>query len=269
MISKSNKKIQKIFSDIKSIKIHGATNIAKAAIEAYSLTPTKQTKRTLESLRPTEPMLQNSLKALESGVSEKQILNHFSQAQDLINKHIIKLIKNKDVIFTHCHSTNVIKSLIYAKNHDRNFKIYNTETRPLFQGRKTALELSKARIKVITFVDSAAAIAIKQSDAVFLGADALLKNGDVMNKVGSGMFAEIAQDNKVPVYIIADSWKFTKKNLDLEQRKAGEVWDYDIPKHIKIRNPAFEKILSKNIRAIVSELGVLTPKEFVRMAGKA
>lgn len=267
--SKSDKTLQKIFSDIKSIKIQGATNIAKAAIQAYSLSPTKQTKHTLESLRPTEPMLQNSLEMLEKGASEKQILNHFSQAQDLINPQVFDLIKNGDVIFTHCHSTNVIKSLIYAKKQGRHFEVYNTETRPLFQGRKTARELSKARIKVVTFVDSAAEIAINDADKVFLGSDAILKSGDVVNKVGSGMFSQIAKDKNVPVYVIADSWKFTKKNMELEQRKPGEVWDYDIPKHIKIRNPAFEKIPSKNIKAIVSELGALSPKEFVKQAGKS
>jgi len=58
------------------------------------------------------------------------------------------LVKNRDVIFTHCHSTNVVNSLIYAKKKGKKFQVYNTETRPLFQGRKTANELKKAGIKV-------------------------------------------------------------------------------------------------------------------------
>ena len=45
--------IKNIFKDIKDIKLQGATNIAKAAITAYYLSPTKKTKTQLISLRPT------------------------------------------------------------------------------------------------------------------------------------------------------------------------------------------------------------------------
>ena len=260
------KQLAKIYRDIKEIKIQGATNIAKSALEAYSILQTKSTIRKLISLRPTEPMLQNVLAKLDKKEDKNKILNHFQEAQDKINKEVLNLIKNKDIIFTHCHSTNVVKALIYAHKKSRKFEVYNTETRPLFQGRKTASELSSAGINITQFVDSAILIAMKKTNKVFLGADAILKNGDVINKVGSGMISEIAKDNKIPVYIIADSWKFTKKNIELEQRNPGEIWD-NAPKNIKLKNPAFEKVQGKNITAIVSELGVLTPREFLRRVG--
>ena len=260
------KQLAKIYRDIKEIKIQGATNIAKSALEAYSILQTKSTIRKLISLRPTEPMLQNVLAKLDKKEDKNKILNHFQEAQDKINKEVLNLIKNKDIIFTHCHSTNVVKALIYAHKKSRKFEVYNTETRPLFQGRKTARELSSAGINITQFVDSAILIAMKKTNKVFLGADAILKNGDVINKVGSGMISEIAKDNKIPVYIIADSWKFTKKNIEMEQRNPGEIWD-NVPKNIKIKNPAFEKVRGENITAIVSELGVLTPREFLRRVG--
>lgn len=266
------RKLDKIFYDIKSVKIQGATNIAKSALYAYLLSPTEQTKKTLLSLRPTEPMLINTLNKLNNQPKEK-ILNHFNQAQEEINQQVFKIIKKKEVIFTHCHSTNVIKSLIYSKKKGKLFEVYNTETRPLFQGRKTAEELAKAGIKVTNFVDSAVSIALegkqgnKKATKIFLGADAILSNGDVINKVGSGMITEIAKNNKIPVYIIADSWKFSNKNINLEQRDFKEIWN-KTPKHVKIKNPAFELIKRENIYAIVSELGVLFPRKFVKKAKK-
>lgn len=268
-----NKRVNQIYSDIKSVKIQGAINIAKAALEAYSLSPKKETINKLSSLRPTEPMLLNVLHKLDKQPKE-QILNHFSQAQDKINNYVIKLINAQDVIYTHCHSTNVVSSLINAKKKAKKFQVYNTETRPLYQGRLTAKELSDAKIKVTTFVDSAVSIALsgrqnnKKANKVFLGADAILNNGNIINKVGSGLISEIAKNNKIPVYIIADSWKFSKKNIRLEQRSSGEVWKYKVPEHIKIKNPAFEIVENKNITAIVSELGVLKPKEFVKRVRK-
>jgi len=270
-----NSKLNKLFRDIKEVKIQGATNVAKAAIKAYSLSPKKSTKKKLESLRPTEPALRNALDMLEKNQSSSQVLSHFSEAQEKINNYTLKIIRDNDVIFTHCHSTNVVKALINAKKKGKKFQVYNTETRPLFQGRKTAKQLSKAKIKVTTFVDSAAAIALakkqgtRKSTKIFLGADAILRNGDVVNKVGSGMFSQIAKLNKIKVYIIADSWKFSKENLKLEKRSYKEVWDDSPSKKIKIQNPSFEKIPAKLIKSIVSELGIFSPKKFVKKARKS
>ena len=252
----NKKRFNKIAADIKSIKIQGATNIAKAALKAYSLVPTKTSKKKLLSLRPTEPMMENVLD-MAGKKSEKEILKHFNDAQDKINKKVLKLIKKSDVIFTHCHSTNVIKALIYSKKKGKKFEVYNTETRPLFQGRRTARELKKAGIKVTMFVDSAVGVALskeqgtKKVDKVFLGADAILKNG-IINKIGSETIAKLAKIEKIPVYIIADSWKFTNKKVPQEQRELKEVWDNAL-KNIKIKNPAFEFVDKKYITKVVTE----------------
>lgn len=254
-----NKKrmFNKILKDIKEIKIQGARNIAKKALYAYFLIPTKISKKKLLSSRPTEPMMENVLDMVEKK-SHKEILKHFDDAQEKINKFILKLIKKNDVIFTHCHSTNVINALIYAKKKGKKFEIYNTETRPLFQGRKTAKELRKVGIKVTMFVDSALGVALskeqgtKKVDKVFLGADALLKNG-IINKIGSEVICQIAKNEKIPVYVIADSWKFTKSKVPIEQRELNEVWGR-APKNIRIKNPAFEFVPKKYINGIVSDV---------------
>ena len=118
------------------------------------------------------------------------------------------------------------------------------------------------------FVDSALGVALsreqgtKKVDKIFLGADAILKKG-VINKVGSEVIAQIAKNQKIPVYIVADSWKFTNKKTPIENRKLNEVWD-KAPKNIKIKNPAFEFIQKKYIKAIISELGTLSYGEFLR-----
>ncbi len=57
MDKEEDKKLKQIVKNIKEIKIQGARNIARAALEAYSLNPTKNTKKLLYSARPTEPML--------------------------------------------------------------------------------------------------------------------------------------------------------------------------------------------------------------------
>ena len=257
MVMKNNqKKFNQIARGIKEIKIQGARNIARKALYAYSLIPTKLSKKKLLSLRPTEPMMENVLDMAEKKPYE-EIVKHFDEAQEKINKYVFRLIKKDDIIFTHCHSTNVVNALIYAKKNGKEFEVYNTETRPLFQGRKTARDLRKEGIKVTMFIDSALGVALskeqgtKKVDKVFLGADALLKKG-IINKIGSEVIARIARQEKIPVYVIADSWKFTKKKVPREQRKLNEVWG-KAPKGIKIKNPAFEFVPNKYITKIITE----------------
>lgn len=251
-------KFKEICEDIKSLKIQGAVSVARKGLEAYSLRPGKQSIRKLLSLRPTEPMLRNVL-----DYAERFSVNDASEMIDRHFERILffgkKFIRNKKRVFTHCHSSTVVNVLKLNKK----LKVFNTETRPLFQGRKTAEELSKAGIDVINIVDSAALEYIKRSNAVIVGADAILENGDVINKIGSGMYAEIAFNHRKPVYIIADSLKFTERVVRIEHRIPEEIWSKSM-KRLKVDNPSFGIIKAKHITKIISDLGILNVKDFLK-----
>lgn len=269
MVMNKRATFNKICKDIKNIKIQGARNIAKKALYAYHLIPTKASMKKLKSLRPTEPMLMNVLHRAETE-EYKNVLSHFDSAQKKINGFVFDSVKNGDVVMTICHSTNVTHALINAWKNGRKFEVYNLETRPLFQGRKTARELGKAGIPVTTFVDSAMGVAISKEQGtkhvtkVMVGADALMKTG-VANKIGSEVLAQIAKNEKVPFYVIADSWKYSPKGVKLEMRDFHEVWE-KMPKgfHIKVKNPAFELIKNKWISGIFSDLGFMKYKTFLK-----
>lgn len=255
-------RFDRICNDIKRVKIQGAESVAIAGLRAYSLMPTNASIKKLLSLRQTEPALKNALDYAKK-FSVEDALKHFLDSEYATDKLALKIIKGNSAIFTHCHSSSVINALIYAKNHGKRFSVLNAETRPLLQGRKTAKELVKRGINVVTMVDSAARLEIKKADMMMIGCDAILKDGSVINKIGSGMFAETAHNAEKQVYIISDSWKFSPKPVKIEERNFGEIWKISL-KHLKIINPAFEKVDAKYITAIISELGILKPKEFVK-----
>ncbi len=259
-------RFEKICNDIKSIKIQGATNVAKAGVQAYCIHPNKNSIKILSKLRPTEPMLFNALNIVIKS-SVENVLNHFENAQEFINHYLQKTIKNNQVIFTHCHSNTLVQALIEAHKNKKRFSVINTETRPLYQGHLTSKQISKAGIKVSMSVDSALLEDIKKSDIIMIGADAVTKKG-VINKIGSGLIAKIASDLKKPLYIVTDSWKFSSKKIPLEKRSWKEIW-LRSPKKVNIENPAFEIIPKNQITYVISELGILTHKEFVKQAKKA
>src|SRR3989344_8708288 len=251
-------KFKQITDYIKNVKIQGAVNVARKGLEAYSLNPGKDSIKKLLSLRPTEPMLRNVLEYAER-FSVKDAFSLIDRHFEKILFYGKKFIKNKRRIFTHCHSSAVVNVLKLNKK----LKVFNTETRPLFQGRKTAEELSKAGIDVVNIVDAAALEYIKKSDAVVFGADAILENGDVINKIGTGMYAEIAFLHRKPVYIIADSLKYTKRIVKIEHRIPREIWDKNL-RNLNVENPSFGIIKKKYVTKIISDLGILNVNEFLK-----
>ena len=144
---------------IKSLEIQGAENIAVKAVEAFA-TKLKETQKKsdlskavkeLKAARATEPALQNALDYCLANYNKdphivKTVLAHFKDSRPKISSHGAKLVKNGMKVFTHCHSSTVERILIEAKKQGKKFEVYNTETRPRFQGRITAEKLGKAGI---------------------------------------------------------------------------------------------------------------------------
>lgn len=263
-------RFHKICRDIKTLKIQGAENVAKAAAHALLLGHDKEAVRRLISLRPTEPCLRNTIKFvlshndIKEGVSHA--FEHFDSAQEKIAKLSSRLIENGMLIYTHCHSNTVVNILKHAKKQGKKFKVHVTETRPLYQGRITAAQLAKAHIPVTLFVDSAARLALRKADIAFFGCDAITST-KIYNKIGSEMFAIMAKQRSVPLYVATDSWKFDAKAIygneeKIEMRSTKEIWN-NPPKGVKILNPAFEKIDPQLVTGIISELGIFMRKSFI------
>ncbi len=289
-------KFEKTLRDIKSVKIQGAENVAKASMEALMsffskkkfrrpdvfLSKFSSLSKRLAGTRPTEPLLRNSISFVEKEMGSeggpeellkrmfsacRQVLYHYEVAGKSIADIGSNKIENGMRVFTHCHSSSVTGALKRAKEQGKNFEAFNTETRPLFQGRITARELAKAGIRVKHFVDSGARVALKECDLMLIGADAITSEGKVINKIGSEMFAIIAEKYGVPVYVLSDSWKFDPQSIygipePIERRSSKEVWGKRT-RGVEISNIAFEKVDPDLIAAIISELGVYTPENFV------
>jgi len=270
------------YKKIKELKIQGAANISTAGILALE-SVTKKAKKPSEvekarkkliSARPTEPELENYLNYIttyhrdhtkkETLKEIKRLLTEKKKINSKIFTNGAKLIDKGDIIFTHCHSSTVIGIIKKAK--PKKIQVYITETRPRLQGRITSKDLAKLKIPVTHFVDSAARIALKESDIMLIGADSITYNR-VYNKIGSELMALTAKNYHVPVYICASLWKFNHHRETIEERSPKEIWQRP-PKGVKVKNYAFEKINFSLIKGIICEEGVLRPKKFVKRARK-
>lgn len=263
-----DKGFNKILQDIKSVKIQGAENICKAGIKAFLLSPNKSSAKKILSVRPTEPLLQNVisilLKSKDKEKTAKKFLSNLEKSHNDIAKKGAGLIKNNMNIYSHCHSSTVMDILKYAKKvQNKKFTVYTTEVEPLLQGRLTAKDLAKSKIKVVVAPDLAAGELMEKCDLFLFGADAYTKSF-IVNKIGTSILCEIARLNKTKSYSCGVSLKFTKK-VKIEKRSPSEVWVQN-NKNIIIENPAFDKTKMKKVTRIISEFGVLQPKQFVKKA---
>jgi len=265
--------VDRTVRDIRRLKIQGAFHIALAAIKAFSLAKDKRkAARKLLASRPTEPMLRNSLKYLEKNPNTKTLIAKLKIDQEKIVKYALEKVPKKGIVYTHCHSSTVNEILKKAKHKGKNFLVNVTETRPFYQGRMTAKELTRAKIPVIVFVDSAARLAMKKADVMFIGADAITAEGIVINKMGSELMADVANHYEIPVYVCTHSWKFDPRTAfgfeeKIEKRATKEIWK-NPPHGVHISNYVFEKVDPNKITAIISELGVFKPEAFVEEVRK-
>lgn len=294
------KVVEQIVQDIKDIKIQWATNIAKAAFEVIISESKNQKFDTKEeyldfinlsmdiliAARPTEPMLFNGMDYIKSEIKKLKSGDNIKKCQEsvieaaqfylnLINETAERAVLNGlwvvnewDNVLTHCHSSSAIKTLKLHKIKWINFKVYNTETRPLYQWRKTSADLIAAGIDTTMVVDWVAPFLMDESsgtdlmmDCVIIWCDAIKLDWGVINKVGSYSVWLSALYANIPVYIAGNLLKVdVHDKIQIERRESTEVWE-DSPEWLKFLNFAFDKIPPKFIRGIITEFWIIKPRD--------
>lgn len=92
----------------------------------------------------------------------------------------------------------------------------------------------------------------------------------MINKTGTYLIALAAKENKKPFYVVGNLLKLDKrKKFVIEERPGKEV--YKELMHpgkltgIKLRNPAFDATPWPLVTEVVTEKGIMTPKQILRL----
>jgi ribose 1,5-bisphosphate isomerase len=294
--------IKETTEKIKTLQIQGARNVAVAAVKAIQdlsentksknkaqfLDELKEAQNILAKSRETEPLMRNALNIIitksKDSKTEKvaelkkllvsnaeNFLADLDKSRERTAEIGSKRIRNNSTVFTHCHSSTVTRLLAKAKKEGKNFRVICTETRPAFQGHITARELIDLGIETTFIVDSAARTFINEVDIVLVGADAITSEGNVVNKIGTGGIAVLANEARKPFYVVSELLKFDPETLSgdyekIEQRSPDEVWS-EAPKTLNVHNPAFDVTPNRYINGLICEEGIIAPQlvvEFIR-----
>jgi len=166
-----------------------------------------------------------------------------------INLHLAKV----DSVLTLSRSGNVLGILKLWYKNNKNLKVVVCESRPKYEGRLAAKELAKLGIKVDLITDAMMAIFVPKVDSAIVGADSVLINGNVINKVGSQALALFCKEYKKPFYVVTSRSKFSKKNkFKIKKDNPKEIWDKRT-KNLSINNIYFEEVPKKLITKIFTD----------------
>jgi len=304
-----------------SVGVAGAFAMAQAAHEIQTTLVLEfnhllqEAAKVILSARPTAVTLSGAvhacLSAAEKGTTlaekranvdkvAKQIQASDISASQAMGKHGSSLLKPQSRVLTHCNTGGLgiqdygsaLSVIRQAYEIGNLAMVYVSETRPWLQGsRLTTWELQQHEIPNQLLVDSACGYLFSKGmvDVVIVGADRIVANGDVANKIGTYEKALLAHVHNVPFYVAAPLSTFdfdisTGDQIPIEERPAkevrtvvgrlpnGEIGPVQVaPDRTEAFNPVFDVTPARYVTGFITEKGVLTkikPKHISKFVRK-
>jgi methylthioribose-1-phosphate isomerase len=181
------------------------------------------------------------------------------------------LLEDGDVVLTHCNTSGeLLLAARECRSQGKKLRFYATETRPYFQGRLTAWEMSSEGFDVTLVPDNRAASIIgdRLCTKVITGSDRVARNGDIVNKAGTYQLAICAREAGIPffAYVQDPDGADTGNDIPIEYRGGDEVTVYRgievYPEGMDVYYPAFDVTPARLINKLITFESALTPAEF-------
>jgi translation initiation factor eIF-2B subunit delta len=198
----------------------------------------------LKQLKSASPSENKLLKFLEGHSSSQK------DEVEMIFKKFYPHLKKISRIITLSRSGTVFEILKLWHQKNKSISVVVCESRPKFEGRLMAQALASAGIRTELITDAMIAIYSRKVDAAIIGADAILKNGNVVNKVGSKSLALLCKEYEKPFFVVSTKSKISSSNkFQPENEDTKEVFNKKI-KNLSVSNIYFEEIEKKSITKI-------------------
>lgn len=226
----------------------------------------------------------SSVRELREGLEAeaKKIFEEELEAEIRIGLYGAELLEAGDTVLTICNAGGLATGtglgtatapIYVAKMLGKDISVIAPETRPWQQGsRLTVYELVNNGIRTTLIADTALGLVMykRMVDIVMVGADRILLDGHVFNKIGTLNEAILAHEFGIPFYVLAPTSTIDPKSsvdsVKIEERDPDEVRTvrtsqgkvYVTLKDIQVYNPVFDVTPPKYITGIITEKGVAT-----------
>jgi translation initiation factor 2B subunit (eIF-2B alpha/beta/delta family) len=197
----------------------------------------------------------------------EKLAYRISHAHEKIADNFSRVLAKDARLLTISYSSTVTAVLKELKRRGKKFEMIVMESRPMVEGRRTAEELAKSRIKTTLIADAALGQYVKEVDAAVVGADTVYIDGSAANKVGTYPLAVCLREARKPLYVLADSFKIStesSRSFMIEERDADELLKKPV-RGLSVKNFYFELVPARYISAIITEKGATSSRRFGKL----
>ncbi|XP_067946323.1 translation initiation factor eIF2B subunit alpha-like isoform X2 [Watersipora subatra] len=169
-------------------------------------------------------------------------------------------IKEKAVILAHSRSR-VVLALLTEASKTKKFKVFVTESLPGKSGTEMAEDLRGCNIEAEVILDAAIGYIMEKIDLVLVGAEGVVASGGIINKIGTFSIAMAAKAFNKPVYVAAESFKFSSlyplNQQDLPKSHANQ--SNNQCRDSSAVHPSIDYTPAEYLTLLFTDIGILTP----------
>ena len=169
------------------------------------------------------------------------------EAAENAARNSVRVLPEEGIVLTHSYSNTVRRALELGKKSARDLTVYVTESSPGLEGKQLARDLIEDGVLVMLIADPAVRSVISDVDIVLLGADSVLADGSVINKVGTKKIATMASEGQISFCVACESSKFSTVDF------VGEP--------VQFAETLFDLTPTEYVTKIVTELGSMETRE--------
>jgi len=183
----------------------------------------------------------------------RRLKDYFRSAKELVAKNAVRIISGN--VMTISYSSTVLTVLTKVK--DGLGKVYVMVSEPGGEGVVMVKRLRGLGINAVPIHDTLVAKYVTHVDNVVMGADAIGKDGCVINKVGSYTLALLANQAGVDTYVATEIIKYhperTCHNIEILSR------EFTVEGYGEVKEPVFEEVPTSLIKALITDYGITSP----------
>ena len=284
--------VEDAIEDIAADHTSGASRIARiglkglaALVEASHGRPSAEDVREavsrLADAQATNSALYNVAQIFAQLVVEREdpkaVLEHLrtelESARPSVAGNFLKIAPDAATVVTLTFSDNVLACLQLAQEKGRLDRVYVMESRPLLEGRFLVVALKEAGIRASLVPDAMGPALMAEATYALVGADSVLRDASVVNKVGTYALALAAADHRKPTYVACESLKFDARYdagswPGSPAMPSREIWEQP-PEAIDVVNRYFEVVPGRLVTRVATERGSYEPDIIRTMLARA
>src|SRR5437899_4034812 len=218
--------VEEAIRGIAEDRTSGASKLARLAVDTMGLAIVNakgrpdpkelaEVARRISEAQPAMAIVHNVAQLVARLVSEGldpkavllEIRTELDRARERIARTFLKVVPPHATIVTLSYSDNVLAAIKVAHGRGHVNRAYVLESGPLFEGRTMANALSDAGVPAPAVPASDGPLLVARPACPRAGADGVLRDGAVVNKVGTHGLARAGGDRKKPLHVCCETGK--------------------------------------------------------------